>query len=482
MFDPFDHPGLPVDRHGRHWHELDVEPADVRASDSYMRCRVSTMEGIERASALFDWRLIPRCPDIESRQMVGRLGAAASLRRDNIAARKPRPEHPLERAIGSERAALDLVSWVARNEPDHNRQKMYRRQASLHLAHLQRFAELSARAGYPWADRVGSDVDALTAAPGPTAAVPSDPPPSGSPSPTQPVSILHSWAVRANQPRRGPQVTTAHGDWEQLVLHESAACYLYYSFMGHETDRRLRQLWELYLQMELAHLRAAGDLLRRYTGCDPQEVVGPGLPEPVTLASSALRLWDLSNKAGARPAGPPGAKPDCEWDVVDRLTEQHDRIEHQFWHTLRVAGDARHTAFGRLARLIAVHETVEEEIVHPLTRRCDPDGHLVDHLLDDEQQISDALADAVHASAAGEPAEAVRALRVMMRAHARQEEHDEFPRLRQVVPADELRGLTDAVRGAEEAANDRDDQSESLAGGLPRTADRVRDALRRSHP
>lgn len=475
VFDPFDNPGLPIDRHGRHWHELDVEPIDVRASDSDTRCRVSTMEGIEMACALFDQRLVQRCPDVESRQLVGRLGAAASARRDNIAARKPRPEHPLERAIGSERAALHLVSWVARNEPDHDRQKTYRRQASLHLAHLRRFAELSDRAGYPWAERVCSEVEELAAA-GSTAVSGSDPPPSGSPSPstTQPVSLLHSWAVGANQPQRGPQARTGHSDWEQLLVHESAACYLYYSFMGQETDRRVRQLWELHLQMELTHLRVTGDLLRRYTGCDPQEVVGQGLPEPTALASSTLRLWDLPYE--------PGARPDAGWDIVNRLTEQHDRIEHQFRHTLQVSADARRTAFGRLARLIAVHETIEEEIVHPLTRRCDPDGHLADHLLAAEHQISDALADTVRADAAAEPAAAVRALQDMMRAHIRQEEHEEFARLRRFVPADELRGLADAVRVAEEAADDGDERSEPLAEALPQTADRVRDALRSSHP
>jgi hypothetical protein len=485
MFNPFDHAGLPVDRHGRHWHELDVEPVDVRATDSYTRCRVSTMEGIEAASVLFDRRLMQRCPDPESRQLVWRLGESASARRDNIAARKPRPAHPLESAIGSERAALDLVSWVARSEPDHDRQMAYWRQAWLHLAHLQQFAELSDRAGYPWADRVGSEVDELAAALGPTALGPSAVGRSGtgsaSPLTTQPVSLLHSWVVGANQPRRGPRVRTGHDDWEQLVVHESAACYLYYSFMGQETDRRLRQLWELYLQMELAHLWAIGDLLRRHTGSDPRDVVGWGLPEPTALVSSTSRLWNGPNETGARPAGAPGSKPDVGWDVVDRLTEQHDRIGHQFRHTLRVTGDARRTAFGRLARMIAVHETIEEEIVHPLTRHCDPEGHLADHLLDDEHQISAALADAVRADATGEPTAAVRALRDMMRAHARQEERDEFARLRRVVPADELRGLADAVCRAEEAADDGDEQSESLAGVLPRTADRVRDALRRAH-
>jgi len=406
------------------------------------------------------------------------------VRRDNIAAWKPRPEHPLQTAIASERAALDLVSWVTRNEPNPDRQMAYRRQAWVHRAHLQRLAELSDRAGYRWADRVGSEIDELTPTPGPTAARSGDPAPSGSPPPstTQPVSLLHSWVVGANRPRRGPQVDTGHGDWGQLVVHESAACYLYYSFMGQETDRRLRQLWELHLQMELAHLRAAGDLLRRYTGRDPQEIVGPrGLPEPVVLASGASLLWDRADEASTHPAEARGATPDTEGDVVDRMTEQHDQIMHQFRQTLRVTGDAQHTAFGRLARLIAVHETVEEEIVHPLTRQCDPDGHLADHLLDAEHQISDALADAVRADAAGEPAEAARALRDMMRAHARQEEHDEFPRLRQAVPADELRGLTDAVHDAEQAADDGDEQPQSRAGWLPRTADRVRDALRRAH-
>jgi hypothetical protein len=42
-------------------------------------------------------------------------------------------------------------------------------------------------------------------------------------------------------------------------------------------------MWELHLQMQLAHLHAASDLLRRYCGRDPQEVIGEGLPEPVTL-------------------------------------------------------------------------------------------------------------------------------------------------------------------------------------------------------
>ncbi|WP_236647866.1 hypothetical protein [Micromonospora sicca] len=43
-------------------------------------------------------------------------------------------------------------------------------------------------------------------------------------------------------------------------------------------------MWELHLQMELAHLQQAADLLRRHDGREPEEIVGSaGLPEPVTF-------------------------------------------------------------------------------------------------------------------------------------------------------------------------------------------------------
>lgn len=52
-------------------------------------------------------------------------------------------------------------------------------------------------------------------------------------------------------------------------------------------------------------------------------------------------------------------------DVVDFLTEQHQRIKALFNETLLAAGAERGEAFVRLRRLLAVHETAEEEIVHP---------------------------------------------------------------------------------------------------------------------
>jgi hemerythrin superfamily protein len=489
VFDPLDHPGLPVERHGRHWHELDVEPIDAGRSDPGAHGRISTMEALEAAAALFDRRFTPRCPDADARASVGRLGASASERRRHVTALRPPPGSALEDALGAERAAYDLVAWVARSEVTPERAAAYRRQTRRHLERLRSFAELGDRAGFGWADKVRGDVDDLSSAatgrsPDRSLAVPVG----GTAG--RPISLLYDWAVRAAQQqiawhsrgiawqlpgshraehprRRGYQLDAGRVRWERLVVHESATCYLYYSFLREETDPQLRPVWELHLQMGLAHLRAAGDLLRRYTGQDPHEVVGTGLPEPEAWDAVRTRLW-VAPADDYTASGDVADGADGEQDVVDLLTDQHRQIERLFQRMPRSEGDDRHAAFGELARLIAVHELVEQAVVHPLSRRLEPDEHQADHLLDEERRISDALQDAIRAGADGDAGE-IGALRDMVLSHARREEREEFPVVRKAVPAEELRQLAQAVR---EAVADDDGRQT-----LRQTVERVRDRL-----
>lgn len=66
---------------------------------------------------------------------------------------------------------------------------------------------------------------------------------------------------------------------QQLVFHEYNECYLYYSMAQQESDRRIRSLWELHLEMEVGQLHEACDMLRRYEGQDPEEILPPALPD-----------------------------------------------------------------------------------------------------------------------------------------------------------------------------------------------------------
>lgn len=63
-------------------------------------------------------------------------------------------------------------------------------------------------------------------------------------------------------------------------------------------------------------------------------------------------------------------------DVVDFLVSQHQQIKAMFAETLAASGKAREKAFVELRRLLAVHETAEEEIVHPAPSARSPTAPL----------------------------------------------------------------------------------------------------------
>jgi hypothetical protein len=256
-------------------------------------------------------------------------------------------------------------------------------------------------------------------------------------------------------------------------VHESASCYLYYTFLAEEDDRRLRPMWELHLQMQLAYLQAASGLLRRYSVRDPHEVIGAGLPEPVTVRTDRPPVWIHE------PDSPKHRRSGRDQDVLALLTMHHGRMRSLFDRAAGSTGDDAQMAFGDLAQLIAVHETAEERMIHPLLKQIRSDDHLADRLLDEQSRISDALSDALHAAADGHLHDAITGLREMVTAHCRREERDEFPQLRRILPVPERREMGRAVRAAEAAADDvgHPDQGRAFPRTMMPTADRVRDAL-----
>ncbi|MBR6737606.1 MAG: hypothetical protein IKL82_04495 [Clostridia bacterium] len=72
--------------------------------------------------------------------------------------------------------------------------------------------------------------------------------------------------------------------FEMLLWHEYTECYLYWSCYMTETDKYIKKLWEQNLEVEIAHLHKAVELLKKYENKDWQEVIPNGeFPEPLTL-------------------------------------------------------------------------------------------------------------------------------------------------------------------------------------------------------
>jgi hemerythrin superfamily protein len=173
-------------------------------------------------------------------------------------------------------------------------------------------------------------------------------------------------------------------------------------------------------------------------------------------------------------------------DVVSLLLTQHARIEELFLLVTGSTGEVRAEAFNDLVRLLAVHETAEEEVVHPLSRTLPGDNDaLIDERLAEERQAKETLKVLIEGGVDADGFdEGVLLLRTSVLAHARHEERYEFPRLRQHVPADRLRQLATAVRAAEAAAPTRphpgaESATANAVVGIPLTViDRIRDAIR----
>ncbi|MEV1073653.1 hemerythrin domain-containing protein [Micromonospora parva] len=182
------------------------------------------------------------------------------------------------------------------------------------------------------------------------------------------------------------------------------------------------------------------------------------------------------------------ATPGPEEDVVDLLLAQHAQIEQLFLLVIGGTGDTRRDAFDDLVKLLAAHETAEEEVVHPLARTLPGGGGdaMVDDRLDEERQAKETLQTLIEGGVDADGFDTgIVLLRDAVLVHARHEERYEFPQLRQHVPVDRLRSLATAVRAAEASAPTRPHPSAQsakgnlAAGPVLAVVDRVRDAVRK---
>ncbi|MGW2624455.1 hemerythrin domain-containing protein [Micromonospora taraxaci] len=180
--------------------------------------------------------------------------------------------------------------------------------------------------------------------------------------------------------------------------------------------------------------------------------------------------------------------PGPEEDVVDLLLAQHAQIEQLFLLVIGGTGDTRRDAFDELVKLLAAHETAEEEVVHPLARTLPGGGGdaMVDDRLDEERQAKETLRALISGGVDADGFDTgIILLRDAVLMHARHEERYEFPQLRQHVPAERLRSLATAVRTAEASAPTRPHPSAQsakanlAAGPALAVIDRVRDAVRK---
>ena len=318
---PLDQKGIAPQDQLRSWSEQNVEPFDKLAVDPYTRTRVILMNGIEVESIMFSHQFARNTDNPEILQALALSRRIEAQQQKVVNGLNPGDQTPLETTIGYEQVAVDLTAWLARHEPDPMLKQALDFALLEDFDHLYRYANL-----YELLD--GKDATELTdhlteITPGrPTALEhrhPHDDVRGHFETHTvDPLSRMHVMTIIAGE-QQTMNFYMNHGtDWiepiarglyaeialieeqhvthyeslldpldtwlKQLLFHEYNEVYLYWSMLQQEQDRRIKDIWELHLDMEIGQLQVACDLLRRYEGVEPAEILPPELPDtPVTF-------------------------------------------------------------------------------------------------------------------------------------------------------------------------------------------------------
>ena len=315
-FNPLEEKGVPLDQQLRNWSELNVEPYEPRAVDPYTRCRVISMNGIEVEAIAFSHQMNRHVDDPELRQKLAYVRYIEQQQQKAVNWLIPGQESVLEVVLGYEQVATDITAWVARNEPDPYLRQNYEFGLLEDFDHLYRYANLYELTEGKKAQNI---VDYLTEVmPGrPTAHHHRHPEDNVrkhyDKHTVAPLSRMHAITITALEQQTmnyymnvGPEFVppVARGlyqeiamveeehvtqyesmldpaeSWlEQLVHHEYNECYMYWSFSQDEPHDRIRRIWELHLAMEIEQLHVACDLLRRYDGREPEQILPAEMPQ-----------------------------------------------------------------------------------------------------------------------------------------------------------------------------------------------------------
>ena len=317
-FNPLEERGIPLDRQLRNWSELNLPPYDKDEIHPYSRCRIIVMNGIEVEAAMNSHQFARHTKNAELRRMLAETRRIEQQQQKAVNWLIPGDESTLEVTIGYEQVAVDLTAWIAQHEPEPMMRRIYEFGLLEDFDHLYRYANLLDMTEPKKAEAVVGRLTEIM--PGRATKLEHRHPHddvrrglnlySGDPR-----SALHALTVTAaeqqtmnfymtigNRPieplARGlyleiAQIEEQHvtqyesmldgsaSSAENLVIHEYNECWLYWSFMQQEEDRRLKQLWELHLNMEIEHLRQACELMRMLDRRDPEAILPKAMPAPM---------------------------------------------------------------------------------------------------------------------------------------------------------------------------------------------------------
>jgi hemerythrin superfamily protein len=169
--------------------------------------------------------------------------------------------------------------------------------------------------------------------------------------------------------------------------------------------------------------------------------------------------------------------------LLTLVERDHREIEQMLELISMTANGARRATFEDLVRKLAVHETAEEEVVHPLARRIGAE-EVASSVMDEESTAKHALAELDGVDVDSNTFDQrFAALKHDVLAHAQREERDEHPLISANTTGDQLERLGMIFSAAEAVAPthphpDVPAGANLVLGPIFAITDRVRDTIR----
>lgn len=305
------------------WRAIYPAPYDKHTVDPYTRTRVILMNGTEFEANGFSHQFSRHATDNDLRRELALIRRSEQQQQKLLSALKPMDETLLEHTIGYEQLAVDLTAALALREPNGNVKAALDFALLEDFDHLYRYADLmELESGVLAEYLVGNYTEIM---PGrPTISEHRCPFDSIRPyidakqdaletklcvgiitaaeQQTMNYYMNVNGAYTSELGRRlyqeigmiEEQHVTQYGSlmdprqtWlESLLMHQYTECYLYWSCAQTEPDMRIRGIWQMLFEQEIAHLHKAAEMLERLEGKHFSQVVGSGeFPEPLLLCS-----------------------------------------------------------------------------------------------------------------------------------------------------------------------------------------------------
>ncbi|ATB30648.1 hypothetical protein [Melittangium boletus] len=312
--------GVPLDRQKFTWKDLTRRTYSKLDDDAFTRVRVILMNGIESESLRFSHACARMNRDL--REPLALIRRVEQHQQTLVNWMNPGNQSPLETTVGFEQVAIEVTASVAIHEPDPYLAQAYRFGMLEDFDHLYRYAALY--------DRVeGKDPNYLIQSysdiiPGRPTSIEHRHPLDDVRQPydrrtADPLSKIHALLITAAEHQThdyymniGPTFTDPVArmlyaeiasieeqhvtqyeslsdpdeSWlEKWLLHEAVEVYCYYSCLHYESNPRIKEVWQRFVDYELGHLHYVRGLFEQVEKRDASEILPAELPEPIRFDS-----------------------------------------------------------------------------------------------------------------------------------------------------------------------------------------------------